>query len=111
MMRVNAEELAKVMDRVRSGPTGGLQTNYFFPPLRATEFPLWATDRTLVFLQGEHDFQRLYFLSRNPDELSRIAGEIAERPLVADYVTQGRTDDVIDATFKRAGFSMIALYQ
>lgn len=111
MMHVNTDELAKAMNRVRARRTGNLKSNYFFGPLRATEFPLWATDHSLVFLDREHDFQRVYFMSVDVDELSHAVGAISEGPLVADYVTRADDHDTIDAMFSCAGFTKVAIYQ
>jgi hypothetical protein len=110
-MRVTADELAKAIDQIRSSRTGELKSNYFFGALRAAEVPLWATPGSLVFLDREHDFHRVYFLARDLGQLSATLRGIAERPLVADYVTQGQDSQPIDAAFDAAGFAKVATYQ
>lgn len=110
-MRVNAEELTKAIDQIRHGGSGELRSNYFFGALRVAEIPLWATPGSLVFLDREHDFHRVYFLARDLEQLSTTLRGIAERPLVADYVTQGQDSQPIDAAFDAAGFAKVATYQ
>lgn len=109
--RVDARGLAQAIDRVRSDRAGRPKSNYFFGRLRAPEFPLWTTDQSLVFLDCEHDFQRVYFISHELTDLSHLLRAVPQRPLVADYVTQ--SDDVapVDAALSGAGFRQAALYR
>ena len=109
--RVDAGGLARAVDRVRSNRTASLKSNYFFGRLRAQEFPLWETDQSLVFLDREHDFQRVYFLSSELTDLSNLLHAIPQRPLVADYVTQSDDEAEVNSAMAAAGFRKAALYR
>ena len=106
----SGDQLAQAIDRARRARPEP-KSNYFFGRLRATAFPLWTCDHSLLFLDREHDFYRVHFVSADLDRAAAIAAAIPQRPLVVDYVT--RTDDhaPVDAAFAAAGFAKVATYR
>lgn len=111
MKRVTPQELTAEIDRLRRAPDGELRSNYFFTPLRDAAPLLQASESSVVFLDPEHDFQRVYFLSRDLDDLGRLLATVAERPLVADYVTARCDHEPVEAAFSAAGYTPMAVYQ
>jgi len=110
MKRVTQAELVSEINRLRHATHGELRSNYFFPRLRATELPVWSTAASLIFLDREHDFHRLYFLSREVSDLTQLLATVTTRPLVADYITSRNDHEPIDAAFGAAGFTKMAVY-
>lgn len=110
MKCVTQAQLAAEIDRVRHAKDGELRSNYFFPRLHEAELPMWSSARSLIFLDRDHDFHRVYFLSRDLSDLTQVLAGVTERPLVVDYVTNQDDHAAIDAAFTAAGFSKMAVY-
>jgi acyl carrier protein len=70
-----------------------------------------ATARSVLLLNDEHDFFRLYFFTSDLADLEQILRD-ADFPsdIVAGYLTKA-ADENIAATFQRSGFNPIASYR
>lgn len=111
LSHVDTTKLVAAIDRVRASQSGELKTNYFFNELRRTEFPLWMASRSLAFLDREHTFERLYFVSADLNELTAITRTIPDRLLVTDYLTGNNDHSEIDDALDAAGFQKLGVYQ
>ncbi|HEX7192459.1 MAG TPA: GNAT family N-acetyltransferase [Thermoanaerobaculia bacterium] len=84
-------------------------TNYFRQPLAEESIVIRGTD-SLVVLAPERTFHRLYFVTRNIDELGALLREITPgREVVIEQVHH--EDDPLAHTFTSAGYEQIARYQ
>ena len=103
-------ELAAEIDRVRHAADGDLRSNYFFPALREAELPLWSSATSLIFLDRDHDFHRLYFLSRDLSDLTQLLAD-RRRAAVGGGLRHAADDhEPIDAALTAAGFTKMAVY-
>jgi hypothetical protein len=113
-MKLKEDTLARVHERmalVKAQSTGGFFTNYFRQELVGPRILSVATPRTVLLVNDEHDFFRLYFFTSDLAELQRILRE-AEFPgeIVAGYLTKA-ADEMVAAAFQHSGFSPIATYR
>lgn len=108
---LDQSQLAAAVDRVRRDPHGTLESNYFFAPFAGAAVSAWEAARSLVFADRVRDFSRVYFLSRDLDELAVLLAAIPRRPLVGDYVASGSGAPPVDAAFRAAGFAPAVVYQ
>jgi hypothetical protein len=111
-MTLDREILPRVheqMARVKAESTG-FCTNYFRQEMPGSEIFSAATARTVLLLNKEHDFFRLYFFTTDVDDLEETVGGVKfPGETVTGYLTRS-ADQKIDAAFQRAGFNPIATY-
>ncbi len=113
-MKLNRASVAEVhqeMARVKTETAGGFYTNYFRQEMPGSEILIAATARTVLVLNNEHDFFRLYFFTTAVADLEQMLRETEFRgDIVNGYLTRSAEDN-IDHAFHRAGFSLIARYR
>ena len=87
----------------------GFITNYFKQELVGDQIHSVATDRTVLFINNEHDFFRLYFFSTDPVDLGETLEKLeVDKDLVADYLYK-LVDERVFACFLQSGFKKLAL--
>lgn len=113
-MKATPESLSAVherMARVKAESVGGFYTNYFRQELPGTQILSTATERTVLLLNDEHDFFRLYFFTTDAADLQRVLGSMQfPGGTVTDYLTRS-ADQRITAAFERSGFDLVATYR
>ncbi len=99
------------MAAVKAQSKSGFFTNYFRQELVGPRILSAATGRSVVFVNDEHDFFRLYFFTSDLGELQQILGG-AEFPgnVVVGYITKA-ADENVAAALQHSGFSPIATYR
>ncbi|MGA1825067.1 MAG: hypothetical protein ACMUIP_10445 [bacterium] len=85
-------------------------TNYFKQGLNSTSFNTIWMQNTIAFLDKEGDFFRLYFYSKNLEELYEALNGLLIRPTVIDCVTNKFSINLHNVLLK-SGFKKIALYK
>src|SRR5262245_35397938 len=113
-MKLTADSLAEVheqMARVKAESGGGFYTNYFRQELPSAQILSAATPRTVLLLNKEHDFFRLYFFTTDSADLELLLDSV-EFPgeTVTGYVTRS-ADQKIAGAFQRSAFNLIATYR
>jgi hypothetical protein len=113
-MTLEPETLPKVhehMAAVKAQAKNGFFTNYFRQELVGPHILTAATGRSVLFVNDEHDFFRLYFFSSDLDELERMLRD-AEfcASVVVGYITKAADENVAGA-LQHSGFSPIATYR
>lgn len=113
-MKLKRDSLAKVheeMARVKAESTGGFHTNYFRQELTGSEIMTATTSRTVLVLNNELDFFRLYFFTTDSADLEQVLGSM-EFPgeTVTGHLTRSADGKVADV-FRRTGFNLIARYR
>jgi hypothetical protein len=117
-MKFKPDTLASVhkqMALVKAQSSGGFFTNYFRQELVGPQILSAATARTVVLVNDEHDFFRLYFFTSDLADLEQTLRNVdLPGDLVAGYLTKA-TDKVaeenIAAAFQQSGFNLIATYR
>ena len=113
-MKPTPESLSRVheqMARVKAESAGGFYTNYSRQELSGTQILSAATARTVLLLNNEHDFFRLYFFTTDAADLHQTLGSLeCPGPTVTGYLTRS-VDQRVAAAFKRSGFEPIATYR
>jgi hypothetical protein len=112
-MKLKREALAEVhgqMACAKAESTGGFCTNYFRQEMPGPEILSAATARTVLLLNKEHDFFRLYFFTTDVADLEQCLRDV-DFPgnTVVGYLTRS-LDENIAAAFQQSGFSPIATY-
>jgi hypothetical protein len=112
-MTLDRETLPRVheqMARVKAGATG-FCTNYFRQEMPGTEIFSAATARTVLLLNNEHDFFRLYFFTTDVADLEQMLGDVNfPGETVTGYLSRS-ANQKIAAAFQRTGFNPIATYR
>jgi hypothetical protein len=113
-MKLKEDSLANVHDamaRVKAESTGGFHTNYFRQEMPGSQIMSATTARTVLMLNNEHDFFRLFFFTTDVVDLERTLRE-ADFPskTVTGYLTRS-SDENIAEVFHHAGFNRIAKYR
>jgi hypothetical protein len=117
-MKFKPETLASVHEQmalVKAQTTGGFFTNYFRQETVGSQILTAATARSVLLVNDEHDFFRLYFFTSDIADLEEILHD-ADFPgdVVAGYLTKAAdkvVDENIAAAFQQSGFSLIATYR
>ena len=100
-MNFKPESLARVheqMAAVKAQSKNGFFTNYFRQELVGPHIFTAATGRSVLFVNDEHDFFRLYFFTTDPNEFEQMIGG-AEFPgsVVVGYITRTADENVTAA--------------
>jgi len=114
-MNFEPETLRRVheqMATVKAQSTTGFFTNYFRQELVGPHILTAATGRSVLFVNDEHDFFRLYFFTSDLGELGQTLRN-AEFPgsVVVGYVTRAAANENVIAALQHSGFSPIATYR
>src|SRR5438034_188193 len=113
-MTFKPDTLASVHEQmalIKAQSAGGFFTNYFHQEMVGPQILTAATARSILLMNDEHDFFRLYFFTSNLADLEQILRDVAfPGDVVAGYLTRA-ADENIAAAFKRSGFNPIATYR
>jgi hypothetical protein len=99
------------MALVKAQSAGGFSTNYFRQEMVGPQILTAGTARSVLLLNNEHDFFRLYFFTSDLADLEQILREVDfPGDVVAGYLTKPASeaaDEKIAATFHHSGFSSL----
>ena len=113
-MNFKPESLPRVheqMEVVKAQSKSGFFTNYFRQELVGPHILTAATGRSVLFINDEHDFFRLFFLTSDLADLKQMLSDVDfPGDVVAGYLTRA-ADENIAAAFQQAGFNPIATYR
>jgi hypothetical protein len=113
-MKFRPDTLASVQEQmalIKAQSTGDFFTNYFSQEMVGPQILTVATARSILLVNDEHDFFRLYFFTSDLADLEQLLREVnLPGDVVAGYLTRA-ADENIAATFKRSGFNPIATYR
>jgi hypothetical protein len=113
-MKFKPDTLATVHEQmalVKARSTGGFFTNYFRQEMVGSRILSATTPRTVLLVNDEHDFFRLYFFTTDVADLQQILREVDfPGEIVAGYLTKA-ADKKIAAAFQQSGFNPIATYR
>jgi hypothetical protein len=113
-MKFHPNNLAKVhkqMAGVKAQSSGDFFTNYFRQELMGSQVLTAVTAHSVLLLNDEHDFFRLYFFTSDLVELEQSLRDAQfPGPAVVGYLTR-TADEKVAAALKRSGFSSIAIYR
>jgi hypothetical protein len=113
-MKFKPDTLASVHEQmalIKAQSTGGFFTNYFHQELVGPQILSAATSRTVLLVNDEHDFFRLFFFTTDLADLEQILRDVDyPEDVVAGYLTR-EADENIAAAFKQSGFNPIATYR
>jgi hypothetical protein len=85
-------------------------TNYFKQQLNGADIFYFSSASTVIFLNDDYDFYRLYFVSGNLEELNQFFKVIEWKTnLVIDYITKS-TDGNLECVFQANGFQFLSTY-
>jgi hypothetical protein len=91
----------------KNGERAPIWSNFYFHNF-IDEAPIVIRDKkSIVFSLADRDLYRLYFFSRDLNELDKMILGIDFKPLVADYITAGSRQGIEDL-FHRSGFETYA---
>ena len=117
-MKFQPDSIARVheeMALVKAQSIGRFFTNYFRQQIVGSQILSAATARTVLLLNDEHEFFRLYFFTTDLADLGQTLHEVKfPREVVAGYFTKAAdeaADETVAAAFQQAGFSPIATYR
>jgi len=101
------EEITELIEGIKKNRSGNTFHNYFFGKFNNTVFDVWLSDDSIVFLDNDDGFFRLYFFTRNLADLSEIIKNIDRKPITIDYLSHELCVDV-DQVLKSIFFKHIA---
>ena len=111
LKRASVAEVHQEMTRVKTESAGGFYTNYFRQEMPGSEILIAETARTVLVLNNEHDFFRLYFFTTEVADLEQMLCNIRfPDETVTGYVTRSVDENIVEA-FHRSGFNLIASYR
>jgi hypothetical protein len=98
------------MALVKAQSLGGVSTNYFRQEMVGQQILTAATSRTVLLVNDEHDFFRLYFFTSDLADLEQMLRD-ADYPgdVVTGHLTRS-ADTTMGAAFQKSGFNPIATY-
>jgi hypothetical protein len=98
------------MAQIKAQARDSFSTNYFRPEMVGQQILVTATDRTILLVNDEYDFFRLYFFSSDLVDFGQLLRD-ARYPgeVVAGYLTKNLDKNVAIA-FEQGGFLPIATY-
>jgi hypothetical protein len=113
-MKFKPDTLANAHERMRqikAQSTSGFFTNYFRQEMVGRQILTVATDRSVLMINDEHDFCRLYFFTNDVRDFEQTL-QAGEYPgdVVAGYLTRANDKNMAEA-FQRSGFNPIANYR
>ena len=107
----NLSDISRKMDAIKVRSAGGFFTNYFHQPMVGHQLLSAQTDHSLLFLNDEFDFYRLFYFT---NDLADLGGALKDlefsETTVASYLDTS-LDERIPARFLESGFEAIATYQ
>jgi hypothetical protein len=113
-MKFQPDSIARVHEQmalIEAQSVAGVFTNYFHQEMVGPQILTAATARSVLLANDEHDFFRLYFLTRDLTDFEQILCEVDfPGDVVAGYLTRA-ADKNIAAAFKRCAFNPIATYR
>jgi hypothetical protein len=113
-MKFATDTLAAVheqMARIKSQSSGSFSTNYFRQEMVGSQISTAATSRSVLLVNDEHNFFRLYFFTNDPADLaSLLADSVYPGTVVTGYLAKN-LDPNIAAALEKAGFKPIATYR
>jgi hypothetical protein len=113
-MKLKPDNLARVHEQmalVKAQSTGSFFTNYFRQELVGPQILTAATSRTVLLVNDEHDFFRLYFFTSDLADFEQVLRDVnLPGDAVAGYLTKA-ADENIAAAFQHSGFNPIATYR
>jgi hypothetical protein len=112
-MKFKPDTLANAHERmawIKAQSAGGFSTNYFRQEMVGPQILTATTDRSVLLVNNEHDFFRLYFFTNDLADLEQMLRE-NDYPgdFVAGYLAKTADKNIAD-TFQRSGFNPIATY-
>ena len=113
-MKFEPETLVRAHEQmalIKAQSTGDVSTNYFNQEMVGQQILTAATARTLLLVNDEHDFFRLYFFTSDLADLEQTLRD-ADYPgdIITGHLTKSADTD-IDAAFQQSGFNPIATYR
>jgi hypothetical protein len=113
-MKLKPDMLASVHEHmvlVKAQSTGVFFTNYFRQELVGPQILSAATRHTVLLVNDEHDFFRVYFFTTDLADLEHILRDVDfPSEVVIGYLTKAADEKVAD-TLQHSGFSPIATYR
>jgi len=99
------------MARIKAQSSGGFWTNYFRQEMVGLQVLTAATARSVLLVNDEYDFFRLYFFTNDLADLEQLLRD-ADYPgdVVAGYLAKA-PDENVAAAFQQTGFNPIAIYR
>jgi hypothetical protein len=112
-MELRPETLANAharMAQIKARAHGSFSTNYFRQEMVGAQVLVTATDQTILLVNDEYDFFRLYFFTSDLVDLAQVLHH-ARYPgeVVAGYLTK-KPDKNVATAFEQSGFLPIATY-
>jgi hypothetical protein len=99
------------MALVKAQSTEGLSTNYFSQEMVGPQIFTATTARSVLLVNDEHDFFRLYFSTRDLADLEQALRDVDfPGDVVAGYLTR-EADENIATVFRQSGFNPLATYR
>ena len=104
------ENVHERMAQIKARSDHGFSTNYFRQEMVGERILVAATDATILFLNDEYDFFRLFFFTSDLADLGQ-ALQHAEYPgdVVVGYLTK-KADKPVVAAFEQGGLRPLAIY-
>jgi hypothetical protein len=98
------------MAQIKARSDHGFFTNYFRQDMVGERIITAATDATILLLNDEYDFFRLFFFTNDLADLEQALGQ-AEYPgdVVVGYLTK-KADKGVVIALERGGFGLLATY-
>lgn len=116
MMQLRPDTLENIHGRMAAikssaGAGGEFFTNYFRQELSGEQLLAFGTRQTLVFLNDDIDFFRLYFFTTSLDDLRGVLNGLEFNGTVVASYLEKQTDERILDLFRNSGFEYIALFK
>jgi len=112
-MKLELETLANAhagMAQIKARSDHGFFTNYFRQEMVGERILVAATDATILLLNDEYDFFRLFFFTSDFDDLGQPLQRVKyPGDVVAGYLTRKADKGVVTA-FEQGGFRPLATY-
>jgi hypothetical protein len=110
LVQTTLDAIQRGMDEIKKDSGGAVATNYFKQPMTGGKLLAVRAHRTLIFINDDSDFFRLYFYSGDASELARaMKGIDLREAIVIDYLAQEPDERILDA-FREAGFNDYAVF-
>ena len=106
----NLMSIESRMDEIKKAVQSNILTNYFKQPMTGNTILGTCTRRSILFLNDDTDFYRLYYYSSDQSDLAALLKDACSPGrIVIDYVTR-EPDEHLQQAFREAGFRDYAMF-
>lgn len=106
---LSSDQVFDELDRLSEKISHKLITNFYWSRFNSDDLIVYKEDNTVVILDKEFDFYRIYFYSDNLSTIEEILNSIKGKTLILEYLAKERPARIIDL-LEKVNFSEFSVH-